>query len=162
MEDDDLGEIVRFSVRKRWPDIPSNTWYCYLTPAREIISIDNSDVHMPDEDYEILYEVFQGMWLDIPFPFRKGDILTEVPGKYGIPAFYEQTFVFEKCITEDAEKLQNSEIFGDEGMRAFGFFSNGDGTLYESSVSCYLDCEYCASNLCSVDEALIQKSKDLT
>jgi hypothetical protein len=156
-EDDDLGGIVRFSVQKRWPDIPSNTWYCYLSPTREIISIDNSSCIMPDEDYEILYEIFQGVWFDIPFPFHKGDILNEVNGKYGIPAFYEQTFVFTKCITED-ENLKKSETLGNEDMMAFGFFSNGDGTLYESSVPCFLDCEYYVPDPLTDDELLIKKS----
>ena len=62
-DDDDLSPKL-FSIRKRFLDFPNNTWYAYLSPKREIMSIENSNCIMPDEDYTILYEVFQSLKFD--------------------------------------------------------------------------------------------------
>ena len=55
-DDDLLPEL--FSIRKRFLDFPNNTWYAYISPKHEIMSIENSNSSMSDENYEILYEVF--------------------------------------------------------------------------------------------------------
>jgi len=62
-DDNDLSPTL-FSIRKRFLDFPNNTWYAYLSPKREIMSIENSNCIMPDEDYTILYEVFQSLKFD--------------------------------------------------------------------------------------------------
>lgn len=57
-DDNDLSPKL-FSIRKRFLDCPNNTWYAYLSPKLEIMRIENSNSPMSDEDYEILYEVFE-------------------------------------------------------------------------------------------------------
>ena len=57
-DDNDLSPKL-FSIRKRFLDCPNNTWYAYLSPKLEIMRIENSNSPMSDEDFEILYEVFE-------------------------------------------------------------------------------------------------------
>lgn len=57
-DDNDLSPKL-FSIRKRFLDCPNNIWYAYLSPKLEIMRIENSNSPMSDEDYEILYEVFE-------------------------------------------------------------------------------------------------------
>jgi hypothetical protein len=57
-DDNDLSPKLS-SIRKRFLDCPNNTWYAYLSPKLEIMRIENSNSPMSDEDFEILYEVFE-------------------------------------------------------------------------------------------------------
>ena len=57
-DDNDFSPKL-YSIRKRFLDSPNNTWYAYLSPKLEIMRIENSNSPMSDEDYEILYEVFE-------------------------------------------------------------------------------------------------------
>ena len=57
--DADLDGIIKFRIQKRWIDLPASNWWLDLSPSREVLTADNSCCIMPDEDYEILYGVFE-------------------------------------------------------------------------------------------------------
>ena len=142
LEDDDLDGIVNFSIRKDFIDGAKQTETLYLSPSREILRIENSN-NLPEEDFTVLYEVFDSMFFDISTPFRKGDILTETNGKYCTPSYYEQTFVLTSVITDNKENIKkNSECWGNADMTAHGYFLDSDGELYGDCIHNYLDLEY--------------------
>ena len=142
LEDDDLDSIVSFSIRKDFLDGVKQTETLYLSPSREILKIENSN-NLSEEDFKILYEVFDSMFFDVPTPFNKGDIVTETNGTYCTPSYYEQTFVLTSIITNDKENMtKNSDCFGSADMTAHGYFVDSYGELYGDCINNYLDLEY--------------------
>ncbi len=97
--------------------------------------------HRPN-DYEILYDVFGGLWFDFPTPFKKGDILCEYDavGKE-TSGFCRGPFVVTGITPERA--TESNRLYGDESdMNAWGYFQAEDGTIYEEVMSNYMDLEY--------------------
>lgn len=97
--------------------------------------------HRPN-DYEILYDVFGGLWFDFPTPFKKGDILCEYDEEGNERSGYcHGPFVMTGITPMGAR--ESTRMHGDEtDMNAWGYFQHEDGKIYHESMWNYMDLEY--------------------
>lgn len=88
-----------------------------------------------------LFFQFNDMWLDIPTPFKKGDILYD-------PWFPESShmwtgpFVFEKTAAEHYKQMGLEGGKGYKDMSVYGYFQDEKGNYYKSTMTDYLSLEY--------------------
>lgn len=98
-------------------------------------------------DYEILYDVFNGLWFDFPTPFKKGDILCEYDKEGNERSGYCRGPFVMTAITPMGAR-ERTRMYGDEtDMNAWGYFQNEDGTIYHESMWNYMDLEYYRGDL---------------
>lgn len=72
-------QSIPFRIRKQWVD--SNQEISgYYNAAKELLCFDtrSMDSLLSQEELELLYESFDGMWFDFPIPFQKGDLVQDV------------------------------------------------------------------------------------
>ena len=128
-----------------------------FNPNNELIDIETT--LLEEEKFDIL-NAFEGMWFDIPTPFKRGDILAlrceNMPYKAENPVVLDSlsTWNTDKCIEngclknekeiERCEYLYNYlKINGDvSDMNARGYFGCSDGTFYWEVSHCILDYDY--------------------
>ena len=93
-------------------------------------------------------------YLDIPVPFKRGDILIAQSGIWG----KSDAFVLDWLDLDDKERLAqrlSGEGFGDgSDMIGWGFFTDSDGVLYGDHTACYDCLEYYRGNLTGKEEIL--------
>ena len=82
---------------------------------------------------EILFEI-DGLWVDIPTPFKKGNIVT---------CYNNEPFVLDWIINQKKDKYyHNMKKHGDSSdMIAYGYFID-DNNIYYECIHNYLDLEY--------------------
>lgn len=93
------------------------------------------------EDGEALENIFSEMWMNIPTPFQKGDVLVSPYGPYGGGFSYDNNkhpFVVTHICTWD----ENPRFNDNTDMTASGYFLEEDGGTYAECIHNYLDCEY--------------------
>ena len=111
---------------------------------KEIVRVDERNYLSDGKDYEIFQEVFRNMSFHLPTPFRAGDLVATVHGKYTRPSYWGGTFVVDSA---------------DRGVS--GFEVDGDGVVYRVSVHDYMDAEYLRKPLAQEDKALYPISQYL-
>lgn len=106
---------------------------------------------LKEEKWEILHDFFEGLWLDFPTPFKKGDIVWEPEDMNNIKWDMDGPFVLEGISTwEPAEYMKRSGDNSD--MTAYGYFVNDvDGTIYNEVSHTYMNLEFykgdCTGNM---------------
>ena len=133
----------KFKIRKRKIDtIYSMDIYCL---GEKIYSYELTG----DEfgKYEMLYEVFDGLWFDFPTPFKKGDILCE----YNIEGNETQGFCKGPFVVKDitpAHARENTYKYGDSSdMNAWGYFIDENGKIYFEVMHNYMNLELYSGDL---------------
>lgn len=108
-----------------------------------------------EEEEDLLVESFEGMWFDIPIPFRKGDI---VCGCFG-----GEPFVLEDTVPWSRRERGSKRTDGDyTGMLSCGVRFNADeGYLTDHEGPFYLDLEYYRGELNSGQRVLEAYSRHL-
>lgn len=94
------------------------------------------------DKYEILHEVFDGLWFDFPTPFKKGDILCEYDmDGCETKGFCQGPFVM-KGITPTDTRDWARQSGDNSDMNAWGYFQHDDGTIYYKVMDNYMNLEY--------------------
>ena len=123
---------------------------------REIVRVDECNYLCDEQDYEIFQEVFRNMWFSFPTPFKKGDIVKTVLGKYTRPTTFADLFVLTSVCTE----VERSMTDGSD-MTAYGYFIDRDGVAYHECIHNYMDLEYVKTPLADENKLLLPISKYL-
>lgn len=105
-------------------------------------------------EWNLIHNVFDGMWFSFPSPFRKGDIVVDC-GKYG------EVFVLDDLLA-DHEK-NRLERFGDAAdMTAYGYFVDRERSkVFYECIHDYTRLEYCREELTGNESVLYDISTSL-
>ena len=106
-----------------------------------------------EKDYEIFHEVFENMWFAFPTPFKKGDIVKTVRGRYTRPSCFGGEFVLTSICTDSQSNGDGSD------MTAHGYLVDRDGVVYHECIHNYMDLEYIRNELIHEDKVLLPISK---
>lgn len=136
-----------------------NTWQvAYITPSFDILRFDPGRIENDDEE-DIYWGVFEGLWFDFPTPFHKGDIVwdTRIPD-----GLCDGPFVTTGVCLDGIESDQVKDNLRNNGdttdMCAGGYFLAEDGTIYSECMSNYMDLEYYEKELTGSQRTLIALS----
>lgn len=126
-------------------------WTLYYTETDRLCQHEFDLVNiLTDEEIDLFYSL-DGLWIDVPTPFRKGDIVFENREKIGFP---REPFVLTELCT-DKETENEKKIFervkkqGDSSdMIAYGYwFLPDQNKLYYECIHNYLNLEYYTGEL---------------
>lgn len=158
--------ILDIRIKKQWINADGENYPRQLTVC---IDYENHPTDIWDdssivtqEDGEIL-SAFEGLWLEIPTPFQKGDIL-ELRSKRE-PT--EKPFVLDRIpywVEKDADRkivehLREHGDCSDFGTNIYG--QDSDGTIWRDHGPSYLDMEYCDRELIGMERFLIAVSNHI-
>ena len=90
-----------------------------------------------------IYDIFDEMWVDVPTPFKKGDILYG-PNPYVMGYGHCEPFVLlDVCNSESKERTNKLKQNGDTSdMTAHGYWQRENGHIYWECMHDYLSLEY--------------------
>lgn len=128
---------------------------------KEIVRVDECNYLCDEKDYEIFQAVFRNMWFLLPTPFKKGDIVKTVRGKYTRPSVFADLFVL-TSVSNEGDRVDYFKENGDgSDMTAYGYFIDRDGVAYHECVHNYMDLEYIQTPLADENKLLLPISKYL-
>ena len=127
-----------------------------FNPEKEIVRVDENHYVTDENGYEIFNEVFENMWFSFPTPFKKGDIVKTVLGKYARPTTFADLFVLTSICTEVERPMTDGS-----DMTAHGYFIDRDGVVYHECIHNYMDLEYVKTPLADENKLLLPISKYL-
>lgn len=87
--------IAKVEMKKRRLDNPERT--ITLMTTKDLKATDINVVGATKQESDLLYGVFDGLWLDIPLPFKRGDILQAKRSFYDYATENHGPFVLESC-----------------------------------------------------------------
>jgi hypothetical protein len=164
----DSAKIECVRVRKNWIGT-DNDIIVEISPEGIIQTICGGEFLLNDGENSVRNS-FRGMWIEVPTPFKKGDIVTtKVINDRG----YRNIFVLDSLCYERPEKsktpLGEWEAFIDNGARRWDwsdmggncFATNNDGTIYHDHFGDYLSVEYYTGKLEEKDQILTAVSNSL-
>lgn len=94
-----------------------------------------------DAESNVIRHSFDGLGIEFPTPFKKGDILWIPKNDFNVDMNGGLGFVLDSLITWDGvDKNIRAANFAD--MYGYGYFVNDDGTVYWHPVEKYMDLEY--------------------
>ena len=139
-----------------------NTWQkAVLTPSFEILHLDPGRLDNEEEE-NIYWGVFEGLWFEFPTPFHKGDILWTPHKPYcaGWWWFYPHSvpFVTDELFPEGKSKEWMREYGDTTDMSTNGYFLDEDGGIYRNHVGNYMDFEFYRKELTEKQKTLIAMS----
>lgn len=106
-EDFDLP-IVKVEIKKQRLDEPKRIITVMMTKDEKPTDIDVLGATKQESD--ILYGVFEGLWLDIPLPFKRGDILQAKRSYYDCETEDSEPFVLESCHNWTAKEYKENGV----------------------------------------------------
>lgn len=147
--DEYLEDLLHFSVTKMKIRAGTQEKPWKLTVKVDLngipLAIDSAGDVLKQEEEDIYFYSFDGMWIDVPTPFQRGDIVFTNRQKYGFPPNpFVLTDLCTDQITESDKKIYARLLKkGDESdMTSYGYFLNDDGHLYYECDHDYLSLEY--------------------
>ena len=87
--------IVKVQIRKQRLDNPERVVTVMMTKDGKPTDIDVRGA--TKQEVDILYGVFKGLWIDVPLPFKRGDILWEKQSLYDYKTEEGEPFVLGAC-----------------------------------------------------------------
>ncbi len=123
---------------------------------KEILRVDENNYLSEEKDFEIFQEVFRNLWFSFPTPFKKGDIVKTVRGKYTRPSVFADLFVLTSICNDGDRTLGDGS-----DMTACGYFLDHDGVVYHECIHNYMDLEYLKTSLADENKLLLPISKYL-
>ena len=159
MEPED--DVISIQCTKMWIDKLNSRQIAYLTPSFEFLHLDPGHIDS-DQESDLFWSVFDGLWFEFPTPFQKGDIVWDPEQPEGICAGpFVTTGVCLDGIEDDRvkENLRNNGDSSD--MCAGGIFLNEDGSIYGECMSNYMDLEFYDRDLTGSKRTLIALSSFL-
>ena len=159
MEPED--DVISIQCTKMWIDKLNSRQIAYLTPSFEFLHLDPGHIDS-DQESDLFWGVFDGLWFEFPTPFQKGDVVWDPKHPEGICAGpFVTTEVCLDGIESDKTK-ENLRKNGDSSdMCAGGFFLNEDGGIYEECMSNYMNLEFYDKELTGPKRTLIALSNFL-
>lgn len=159
MEPED--DVISIQCTKMWIDKLNSRQIAYLTPSFEFLHLDPGHIDS-DQESDLFWGVFDGLWFKFPTPFQKGDVVWDPKHPEGICAGpFVTTGVCLDGIESDKTK-ENLRKNGDSSdMCAGGFFLNEDGGIYEECMSNYMNLEFYDKELTGPKRTLIVLSNFL-
>lgn len=153
------GDSIHFAVSKKWirreHEEQEKKVTVYYNKYKEPYKI--VEVGILDEIQQEVNTLFEWMWINVPTPFKKGDIVY-VPNGYRIgcpPTIYPFVLNF-LCTWVDEEEMEKRKQSGDiTDMTAYGYF------LYKSSSQIYSECMHDYLRLERYTKQLAGKEKKL-
>ena len=153
------GDGIYFAVSKKWirreHEEPEKEVTVYFNKYEEPYKI--AEVGILNEMQQEVNTLFEWMWINVPTPFKKGDIVY-VPNGYRIgcpPTMYPFVLHF-LCTWVDEEEMEKRKQSGDiTDMTAYEYF------LYKSSSQIYSECMHDYLRLERYEKQLIGKEKNL-
>lgn len=157
LKEDDVRGV---RIKKRYLDVERKYLLLHFNKDFQIVDIDFGNLGLKEKEWD-LWSSFEGMWLSIPTPFKKGDILTFVRHPFG--AKYDQApfvlryicyWTYDKFLKDGFD--DNAEIGRENWNRILNIHrKNGDITdmyvaayflggdyFYPEVEANYLDAEY--------------------
>lgn len=123
------------------------TFYCFNEAAVHASCLDDEWI-MSEEDSDLAYLSFNGMWFDIPTPFEKGDIVCEInhDNPFLLDGLLSWLGKKEGSTTRDKKRYEHGKAYGwdTSDMTAFGYgYDNQRYEIcYEDNTFSYLNLEY--------------------
>lgn len=147
----------RFRISKIWVDSIKRTITAEFDGEGELLSIVNYGNRTDDEE-DLIYYGFEGMWFAFPTPFSKGDVVCR-RGYENPKGLWEGPFVLDHVLPE-GKVLDRLKKNGDcSDMTAYGYFQNPEnGEIYCECMHNYMDLEYYRGDFSGARRAL----KDLS
>ena len=154
---------IEIKVKKQWLNNDENDQAKYMSVCIDYnnVPVDIWDTHsiISSEDSDILC-AFEGLWVEIPTPFKKGDILTsrckrkrdEEPFVLDWIPYWEED---ERC-TKIVAHLRESGDSSDLITSIYG--QDKDGATWHDHGPSYLDMEYYEKELCGTEKFLLAVS----
>lgn len=104
------------------------------------VSVWNDKNWITDDQWDILFS-FDGMWINVPTPFQKGDIVFT---NLIYDGFRPDPFVLTEICTDNARNVRSRMKFGDTSdMTAYGYrILDDEGHIYYECDHDYLSLEY--------------------
>ena len=157
---------IAIRVKKQWLNNDENEQAKYMSVC---IDYDNNPIDIWDthsiissEDNDILC-AFDGMWVEIPTPFKKGDILTYHCMRKG----YEEPFVLDwisyweedgRCAKRVADLRENGDS---TDMMTNIYALDEDGNVQANHGPHYLNMEYYEKELQGKEKKLLRVSENI-
>ena len=164
LEEDSDFDIKHIKLSKKYIEADGSCVDIYMNSAREIISVDENRT-LTEEDSDIYYGVFEGLWFDFPLPFKKGDIIQYADCPYDVRFYFdsdEQSIVLEDDLLPSDRLRELHRKGGDiTDMTVWGIFCNEDGKFYHECTATYLDFEIQYKPLGRCEEAMLPLSNYL-
>lgn len=137
----DTDEVDEMRIEKVWIDTDRKSICVYMNEDCEILGIMAND-HLKGHEADVCDQSFEGLWFDLPTPFKKGDIV--VDPKYPEIGLCRGPFVLTSInLDKDAKAYQSRLLHGDiSDMNARGYFLGDSGMPYFEVMWTYMDCEY--------------------
>ena len=140
LEDDRKFNIKQIRLIKNYFGHDNKYVTLYLTAEMEVFSIHENRI-LSEEDSDLLYSVFEGLWFNFPLPFKKGDILQFADCPYNIFHYNDdKTLVLVDDLVPSEHLLKLHEESGDiSDMTVWGIFCDDMGKFYHECTHTYLD-----------------------
>lgn len=149
IQEDDKKEIIHFCITKRTVDTQNKYWI-----RAEYLLDENRNLKMVNiYDFESDWLDISNICLNIPTPFKKGDLLvanSKTPFAEGYVLSYDRfPFVLEYLITwdKDFQKRLYEGNHDSSDMQGPGYLISEENTLYMDNVFDYDSWEYYDGNL---------------
>ncbi len=143
---DDEGSIERAEIVKRYfkKSFAEETRTITVAFSKDLEFIHSvyADGILSENQLSI-YDIFDEMWVDVPTPFKKGDILYG-PNPFVIGYGHCEPFVLlDVCNNESKEHTDKLKQGGDTSdMTAHGYWQRDNGQIYWECMHDYLSLEY--------------------
>ena len=143
----DYMSSCKIRVKKTWVDSIKRSMVIELNGNGEICEIECYG-DMDEQEDNLVYYGFDGMWFAFPTPFKKGDILKG-------SNYYDEIFVFAE-LDADSEIRERLMKNGDcSDMVARGYFQDPDnGKIYYECMHDYMCLEYYRGELSGTKRTL--------
>ena len=148
VDESDKDEICSISIRKNYIDCEENSITLHLDLSGSVTSVYRQKPQ--DEDEAELLDVFDRLWLCIPAPFKKGDIV------WHRNRHWEAGPIVVDYITPEYYAKTGHKGVDSSDMNIYGYFQNDSGEIYHDVTFNYMDFEYYPK------EKLIGKKRILT
>ena len=132
--------------------------YCRTTVDGQIVKMDRSDFFEDEKSGNLFYHIVH--WdIHFPTPFKEGDILKTVVGKYTCPSPLGGTFVICHGDTGDDRDYRRYALINSKKVKPYGYFVSEDYGVYrellDDSLTNLVNCEYVRDELKGEERLLL-------
>lgn len=132
--------VIKYRIRKQSLTCTKHVLELEFKGDEQVFSVFQNSARK-EECEDIIRQSFEGLWFDIPTPFKKGDIVWAPADLNNIGKVCGGGFVLEELSSWNVpDEIRAS---GDQSdMNGCGYFLREDGTIYYEVMSNYMDLEY--------------------
>ena len=126
--------VKKFEIRKRKINTRYSAEVKFINEKVYSYAIADEE----DDEYELLYDVFDGLYFEFPTPFEKGDILCEYEFGDESDGFFRGPFVICRL---PAERILTDNLDTSD-MNVSGYFLDDSGSFYLETMYNYMNLEF--------------------